>query len=166
MARAERLPRFPLGASVEGTGILEDFPLPLGVLLASAIRDRGMRMEQGAPVPSGAAARLAAIRGHLGEQEVVAPLIVIARSVAGESPWELSEVTRASQRDRFEHRTHDTSRHLLGGARWWMGRTRPRFSWADSWHSDARVSRHGARHANELPQRHSDPPEGQLSPPS
>ena len=95
MARAERLPRFPLGASAEGRGILEDFPSSLGVLLASAIRDLGMRVDQGAPVPGGAAARVAAIRGHLGEQEVVAPLIVIARSVAGELPWDLSEVTRA-----------------------------------------------------------------------
>jgi tetratricopeptide (TPR) repeat protein len=95
MARAERLPRFPLGASAEGRGILEDFPSSLGVLLASAIRDLGMRVEQGAPVPGSAAARLAAIRGHLGEQEVVAPLIVIARSVAGELTWDVSEVTRA-----------------------------------------------------------------------
>lgn len=95
MARAERLPRFPLAASAEGGGILADFPSPLGVLLASAIRDLGMLLDQGAPVPGGSTARLAAIRRHLGTEDVVEPLLVIARSVAGDVAWDLPDVTRA-----------------------------------------------------------------------
>lgn len=98
MARADRLPRFPLGASAEGGGVLAEFPSPLGVLLASAIRDLGMLMDEGAPVPGGTAARVAAIQGHLGATEVAEPLIVIARSVAGDVEWDLSKVTHACRR--------------------------------------------------------------------